>query len=105
MESSEEKSFIQLDDLPVLTCCLCIDEVRFKDSVSILLPCGHCFHYSCFVNLKRSVCPLCRTVFDIPCTITTPSISTSNSFRTSNEALRESNFLSDQILILASHFY
>ena len=42
-------------------CCICLDEIEIGKE-TVLLPCGHMFHYDCCITwLKKSnTCPICR---------------------------------------------
>jgi hypothetical protein len=61
------------ESLPESQCVLCMDTINLDETIVIRLPCGHVFDYNCFVNLKRSQCPNCRSNIDIPMRVTTPS--------------------------------
>jgi hypothetical protein len=43
------------------SCCICLDDIK-KNEETVLLPCGHMFHWNCCLNwLKRNnTCPMCR---------------------------------------------
>lgn len=80
------KSFWNINDLPSSTCSICIDEITFKNCCTILLPCGHVFHYGCFAQIRNSSCPFCRLPIEIPCQLTLPQnhTSTGNNLENSN---------------------
>jgi DNA mismatch repair ATPase MutL len=42
-------------------CCICLSEIA-KGEKTILLPCGHMFHYECCMTWlkKNNTCPMCR---------------------------------------------
>jgi hypothetical protein len=42
-------------------CCICLEEIQIGKE-TVLLPCGHMFHYDCCITwLKKSnTCPICR---------------------------------------------
>ena len=42
-------------------CCICLSEIA-KGDKTILLPCGHMFHYECCMTWlkKNNTCPMCR---------------------------------------------
>jgi len=46
-------------ELPM--CCICLSEIE-KGEKTILLPCGHMFHYECCMTWlkKNNTCPMCR---------------------------------------------
>ena len=46
-------------------CCICISEVK-KGEETVLLPCGHMFHWKCCLTWlkKNNTCPVCR--FELP---------------------------------------
>lgn len=49
-------------------CCVCL-EVYNQDDMIILRPCLHTMCENCVtkhVNLKKTICPICRCGFDIP---------------------------------------
>jgi ribosomal protein S27E len=43
------------------SCCICLNDIQ-KDEETVLLPCGHMFHWNCCLNwLKNNnTCPMCR---------------------------------------------
>jgi hypothetical protein len=41
-------------------CSICLSELDVADADTILLQCGHLFHYKCIGNCKKPLCPLCR---------------------------------------------
>ena len=43
------------------SCCICLNDIE-KNEETVLLPCGHMFHWNCCLNwLKRNnTCPMCR---------------------------------------------
>ena len=45
------------------SCCICLNDIE-KNEETVLLPCGHMFHWNCCLNwLKRNnTCPMCRFV-------------------------------------------
>ena len=45
-------------------CLSCLKDIKLEDN-SVLLRCGHLFHYNCFIEFisKHSICPFCK--FDI----------------------------------------
>ena len=47
--------------LELPSCCICLSEIE-KGKETMLLPCGHMFHYKCCLNwLKNNnTCPMCR---------------------------------------------
>ena len=42
-------------------CCICLSEIS-KGQETVLLPCGHMFHWKCCLNWlkKNNTCPMCR---------------------------------------------
>ena len=42
-------------------CCICLSEIA-KGQETVLLPCGHMFHWKCCLNWlkKNNTCPMCR---------------------------------------------
>ena len=44
-------------------CCICLSEIR-KGEKTVLLPCGHMFHWKCCLTWLKSnnTCPICRFV-------------------------------------------
>ena len=46
-------------------CCICISEIS-KGEETVLLPCGHMFHWNCCFNWLsgNNTCPICR--FELP---------------------------------------
>jgi len=42
-------------------CCICLSEIA-KGKETVLLPCGHMFHWKCCLNWlkKNNTCPMCR---------------------------------------------
>lgn len=42
-------------------CCICISDIE-KNEETVLLPCGHMFHWNCCLNWLKSnnTCPMCR---------------------------------------------
>ena len=49
------------DNFEAPFCCICLANINLKQK-SILLPCGHLFHFNCAKMWleKNSVCPMCR---------------------------------------------
>ena len=49
------------DNFEAPFCCICLANINLKEK-SILLPCGHLFHFKCAKIWleKNSVCPMCR---------------------------------------------
>ena len=49
--------------LELPSCCICLDDIQLKEE-TVLLPCGHMFHWNCCLNwLKQNnTCPMCRFV-------------------------------------------
>ena len=43
----------------VETCCICLSELK-KDTIPIVLPCGHPGHHNCLMGVENKLCPLCR---------------------------------------------
>ena len=43
------------------SCCICLSEIA-KGQETVLLPCGHMFHWKCCLNWlkKNNTCPMCR---------------------------------------------
>ena len=43
------------------SCCICLDDIK-KGEETVLLPCGHMFHWNCCLNWlkKNNTCPMCR---------------------------------------------
>ena len=41
-------------------CSICLSELDVADADTILLQCGHLFHFKCIANCKKPLCPLCR---------------------------------------------
>jgi hypothetical protein len=53
------ESIIQIKD----ECIICMDSEIPK--LHYELSCGHKFHFSCIVKLKKGICPLCRSPFTL----------------------------------------
>ena len=47
--------------LELPNCCICLSEVA-KNEETVLLPCGHMFHWNCCLNWLKTnnTCPMCR---------------------------------------------
>ena len=47
--------------LELPNCCICLSEIG-KGQETVLLPCGHMFHWKCCLNWlkKNNTCPMCR---------------------------------------------
>lgn len=45
-------------------CAVCQEECKTMD-LRVMIDCGHSYCTSCFYQLSNSVCPLCRTRFDV----------------------------------------
>ena len=47
--------------LELPNCCICLSEIA-KGQETVLLPCGHMFHWKCCLNWlkKNNTCPMCR---------------------------------------------
>ena len=45
------------------SCCICISDIEMKEE-TVLLPCGHMFHWNCCLNWLKgnNTCPMCRFV-------------------------------------------
>ena len=45
------------------SCCICISDIE-KNEETVLLPCGHMFHWNCCLNWLKgnNTCPMCRFV-------------------------------------------
>ena len=46
-------------------CCICISDIN-KGEETVLLPCGHMFHWKCCYSWlkENNTCPVCR--FELP---------------------------------------
>ena len=49
--------------LELPSCCICLNDIELKEE-TVLLPCGHMFHWNCCLSwLKQNnTCPMCRFV-------------------------------------------
>ena len=49
--------------LELPSCCICISDIELKEE-TVLLPCGHMFHWNCCLNWLKgnNTCPMCRFV-------------------------------------------
>jgi hypothetical protein len=104
------ESFWNINDLPTSSCCICLSQIHFQDSVSILLSCGHVYHYNCFVRLTNPSCPICRHPINITTPITNPSftnhdISQLSPSRTIRISTFPQFFHEDEFIFLVSQFY
>ena len=47
------------------SCCVCITDIKM-DEDTLLIPCGHMFHYECIMSwlTQNNTCPVCR--FELP---------------------------------------
>ena len=45
------------------SCCICLNDIEMKEE-TVLLPCGHMFHWDCCLNWLKgnNTCPMCRFV-------------------------------------------
>ena len=45
------------------SCCICLSDIE-KNEETVLLPCGHMFHWNCCLNWLKgnNTCPMCRFV-------------------------------------------
>ena len=45
------------------SCCICLSDIQMKEE-TVLLPCGHMFHWNCCLSWlkKNNTCPMCRFV-------------------------------------------
>ena len=43
------------------SCCICLSDIEMKEK-TVLLPCGHMFHWNCCLNWLNgnNTCPICR---------------------------------------------
>lgn len=100
-------SFINLNDFSTYCCSICFDEILFQNTCSIILPCGHVFHYDCFSKIRNSHCPLCRRILDIPCTPILPNLQNSRSERRNSHLEISTDIISnsDHIIYLISEFH
>jgi hypothetical protein len=49
--------------LELPSCCICLNDIEMKEE-TVLLPCGHMFHWDCCLNWLKgnNTCPMCRFV-------------------------------------------
>jgi hypothetical protein len=49
--------------LELPSCCICLNDIQMKEE-TVLLPCGHMFHWNCCLSWLKgnNTCPMCRFV-------------------------------------------
>ena len=50
----------------VITCSICLDDVKFPHTKSVKTECGHIFHAECLGNVRGDSCPNCRASLGRP---------------------------------------
>ena len=56
-------------------CTVCFESIN-SESIIIRISCGHIFHYNCFTQLNRAICPNCRHPIDVEVQIQSPTFGT-----------------------------